>query len=160
MPDTTVADLLDPAGGVCEIAADLASLTDALRLAPGLIVPLVEDLASMRLVAELGADALSGARRALGGNVRELRASDLARGAVTCELSDTPEAALAIMRARRRSVLHVVDRNGRLCGSISIERAYLHSDPVARQENAPGSLRTAITATLPRFAAHAARAAW
>jgi hypothetical protein len=139
-----MADLLEPPGEVCEIDANLADVERALGVAPGLVVPVVEDRRSMRLVAELGADAVELARRRYGADIDWLRAADIAQPAVGCELADPPEAALAIMRAHRRTALHVVDAEGRLRGTVSIERMYLCSDPIARLENAPGSLRTAL----------------
>ena len=161
MRPTTLEDLLRPAGAV-EVDANLATLSEALRLAPGLVVPLVDDLRSMRLMAEVTQADLDAARRGSSADVCELRASDVSRPPVTCLLSDTPEASLAIMRSHERAVLHVVDSRGRLCGSLSIEDVFAWSDDVAREANAPAFLRTALAPWHPsgrdtRFARPAGR---
>jgi hypothetical protein len=105
---------------------------------------------SRLLVGEVSERCLEAARSRLGPDHDDLRASDIARPAVLCRLDDTPEAARAIRRAHRRWILHVVDARDALCGFVSIESVYANSDPVARAENAPGTIRLALAAVPAR----------
>lgn len=143
-----VADLMIPVP-LCEADATVPEAEAMVALVPGLVLPLVNDFRTQRLVAEIDAAAIARARRELGAEVCELRASDLASAAMACEIADAPEAALAIMHAHRRSSLHVVDSSGRLRGSVAFEQAYRHSSSVARAENGLAALRTALVVAEP-----------
>lgn len=147
-----VEDLMTPVA-ICEADATLPEAEAMVALVPGLVLPLVDDRRFQRLVAEVDATAIARARREIGAEVCELRASDLARPPVACDVSDAPEAALAIMRAHGRLALHVVDRAGVLRGSVAFEQAYCSSDSVARDENGLAALRTALVAIVPEHLA-------
>jgi hypothetical protein len=132
LQDFGIEDLVRPARAVCVVDADLEVLETAMQAAPDLVVALVENERSMRLAAEVHAFDLQHSLQTWGLEAYELRASDLARPAASCELHDTREASLAIMRAFGRSVLHVVDREGRLLGSICIEDISASGERAAR----------------------------
>jgi hypothetical protein len=148
--ELTVEAILETMQEACEFDADLESVALALERAPGSVLPVLANRRTRLLVGEVSERCLEAARSSLGPDYEDLRASDIARPAVLCRLDDTPEAALAIMRAHRRWILHVVDSRGALCGFVSIEAVYANSDPVARAENAPGTIRLALAAVPAR----------
>ncbi len=130
-----VRELLRGRRTACGADDDLESVAVTLRGSRDGRIAIVSDLRSMRFLAELRLCDIESAVGECPESVYELRAADLAREASVCRLRDTPEAALAVMRACASRTLYVVDEDDRFQGYITYEDVYRHSDAVARAEN-------------------------
>lgn len=94
-------------------------------------LPVISDWNSRRLLGQIDRATLEGLLADHGEAAHELSLDQAVTSAHTCWLTDSPEAALAVMRAHRVDVVHVIDHRGRLHGSVSWDEAYRYSDSIA-----------------------------
>lgn len=138
--DIRLQDLLTGDVEACTAHTPLDLLERQLQQAIEGSLPVIADWSSRRLLGHIDRAVLE----SISGLDEDQAVGELVTKVHSCWLSDSPEAALATMRAHRVRVVHVADERGCLQGSLSWDQVFRYSDAIA--QSAPDDLPRESTA--------------